>query len=745
MRNLFLTTALITVSMAPAYANEYINSPQLKQIKLDKTIQTFAKNGKGITIAVVDTGINQNHSEVAGRVSSQSTCVATGNCWLGFSDTNFHGTFVASIAAGSQNGTGMVGVAPQANILAVKIAQPSGSAFTNDLNSGLMAAANRGAHVINLSYGSFFGPRTTPIFATYNASLVSTLNAVATKGATTVIAGGNSSVTFMDNANQGGFTSAALSRLLFVGSVNSSNTLSSFSNTPGTTKFTTTDGKTTALSSIWLMAPGDNLAGAYFAGNNSYVSASGTSFSAPQVSGGLALLESRWSVLYRNGTAAKVLLDTATDLGVKGVDNVYGAGLMDLNKAFLPIGNLTIRNAKGTAINVTQINGSMISSGAFGSLSTIRTKLSNMSAFDNYSRDFSVNLSTLIATKPSAATVTLARGSQVVGSSYKFAEGGALSFGESISTVPESFQDSNMEGSRKNFYLSMTDTHGTTTSGGYGFSATPSFAEAMWGVDSPSAKDMSALGLSNDLLSLAQGGTFVAFGERLNENSRYALSWSQTAPSDSFLNSSDLEESHASAIGLGFSKQMSDTWTSGVTFNYLDEKNQLFGATYANSPISFGEKNQSLSIGLSSTFVIDEDSHFSMDAAIAQGKGQNVENSLIESVSDIYSQSIGVSYTQNNSLKQGDRFSIELKQPMRVFSGSANMVTSSVDEDGNEVTTRDTVGLTPDGREIDLTLAYTAPIDEDTQWSANLSARRDDGNIRGENTLGLMFSAKMKF
>jgi len=742
-KSLLVSTAFIALFSLSANADEYTYSPQLSQIKLDKAIQTYANNGKGITIAIVDTGINANHNEVSGRVSSSSTCVATGNCGQGIQDTNFHGTFVASIAAGSQNGYGMVGVAPLATILAVKIAQPSGSAMTNDENAGLLAAAQRGAQVINLSYGSFFGPSTTSGYAYYNASLVSTLNAVAAKGSTTVIAGGNSSKTFMDNVNQGGFTSATLSRMLFVGSVNSSNTLSSFSNTPGSTQFTTTDGKTVALSSMWLMAPGENLIGAYYGGNTSYVSASGTSFSAPQVTGAVALLESRWPVLYKNGTAAKVLLTTATDLGAKGVDNVYGAGLMNVNQAFLPVGSLNITNSKGASVNVTQITGSMLSSGAFGSLSTIKTKLSNMSAFDSFSRDYSINLSSLIATKPTAATVALPHGSQVVGSSYKFAEGGALSFGQTVSTSLSSSDDNPLNEVPKNFYLSMLDSEGAMTSAGYGFSVSPSFTEALWG--SSFADGIQKLDLSNGLLSIAQGGAFMSYGEQLSPTVRYALSWSQTASSDDFLTTTSMDETSATGVGFGMTKDLSPTWKAGFTVNLLDEKNQWMGATYANSPIGFGEHHKSTSLGISTAYQINEDSQFVFDAAVSRGNGQNVESSLIESVSDVYAESMGVAYNQNNSFEKGDKFSVSIKQPMRIFTGSANVAYSSVDEDGNPVISSEQVSLKPDGHEIDLAIGYTSALKDDTQWSANLTARHDDGNVQGQDSVGFMISTKRTF
>lgn len=745
MKYLLMTTALVSVVALPARADEYTYSPQLKQIKVDNAIQSFGKFGKGITIAVVDTGLNANHVELAGRVSSQSTCVATGYCYNGYADMNSHGTFVASIAAGSLNNQGMVGVAPLATILGVKIAGPSGSTSMTDANNGLLAAANRGAHVINFSFTSFFGPSQTPYYASLNNTLVSTLNTVASKGSTTVIAGGNSSKLFMDNVNQGGFTSAALSRLLFVGSVNAKNQLSSFSNTPGTTKFTTTDGKTVALSSLWLMAPGENLIGAYYGINNYYMQGSGTSFSAPQVSGALALLEARWPMLYKNGTAAKVLLDTATDLGAKGVDSVYGAGLMDVNKAFLPIGSLNITNAKGAKVDVTKITGSLITSGAFGSLATIKSKLGAMSAFDSYSRDYFINLANLIQTKPTAATVSLPHGSQVVGSAYKFAEGGGLSYAENVSTFPNHFKDKQLGDKPKQFYFSSTDAAGATTAGGYGFAATPSFTEALWGMDSAAAPELAKLGLSNDLVSLAQGGMFFAYGEKLSTDTRYALTWSQTAAPNALTVSPEAETTSAQAVGLGLVHNMSESWDMGFTVNVLNETNQWLGSTYANSALNMGEKHQSTSVGMSSAYKLSDDSQIVFDAAITRGGSADVKNSLIDSVSDVYAHSMGVAYNQSNAVKKGDRFSISLKQPMRIFSGSANMVTSGVDGDGNEITNTDTVSLKPDGFQTDLNIGYTAPLQENMEWSANLTAVHDDGNISGNHTAAFRISTKLKF
>src|SRR5438552_1744012 len=118
--------------------------------------------------------------------------------------------------------------------------------------------------------------------------------------------------------------------------------------------------------------------------------------SAPEVSGAVALLEATWPVLIRNGTATSVLFASATDLGAKGVDGVYGNGLMNIARAFQPVGTTSVIGTDGTAVTVTLLSGSVMTSGAVGSMPGLRSRLSDYTTFDDFERNFSTNLSGLI-------------------------------------------------------------------------------------------------------------------------------------------------------------------------------------------------------------------------------------------------------------------------------------------------------------------------------------------------------------
>ena len=106
--------------------------------------------GKGIRIAVLDTGIANTHKAFRGRIIGQADF--TGD---GLGDRFGHGTHCAGIAAGGQYGSGRFhGVAPAANLLDVKVLGDHGSGTTSGILMGLEWARRRGAHVISMSFGN---------------------------------------------------------------------------------------------------------------------------------------------------------------------------------------------------------------------------------------------------------------------------------------------------------------------------------------------------------------------------------------------------------------------------------------------------------------------------------------------------------------------------------------------------------------------------------------------------------------
>jgi subtilisin family serine protease len=121
--------------------------------------------GAGAVIAVVDSGVDLGHEDLAANVVAGNTFLDCGDegCgngdWRsGGDDGDPHGTHVAGIAAAvTGNGIGIAGVAPDATILPVKVIDETGAGYFDDVARGIRWAADQGAHVINLSLGGIPG------------------------------------------------------------------------------------------------------------------------------------------------------------------------------------------------------------------------------------------------------------------------------------------------------------------------------------------------------------------------------------------------------------------------------------------------------------------------------------------------------------------------------------------------------------------------------------------------------------
>lgn len=136
-------------------------------------------DGRGVKVAVLDTGIDQHHPDLAGNYRGGLNLVQPG---LEPDDDNGHGTHVSGIIAAVRDGKGVAGVAPRAGLYAVKVADAEGSARESRIIKGLEWCVENGIQVANLSLGSL----------RYTEALRRAVEAAARAGVTLVCAAGNS-------------------------------------------------------------------------------------------------------------------------------------------------------------------------------------------------------------------------------------------------------------------------------------------------------------------------------------------------------------------------------------------------------------------------------------------------------------------------------------------------------------------------------------------------------------------------
>jgi hypothetical protein len=724
-------------------------APWLRQIGITNAIESAANWGKGQVLGVVDTGINATHPQFAvGQVSQAlSSCAAVSfKCANGFADDNSHGTAVASIAAGNRTSQfstitaggyttvagNFIGVAPSANIVSEKVLNAAGSGYSTDVANGVKKAADAGAGVINVSitYGN-------------DANTVAAINYAAAKGAFIVWAGGNSAQNLLSNANTSGLTQTAIQHLIFAGSVNSANVASSFTNKPGTGSLVDTTGAKTTCTTRWIMAPGEAiLAPQTTAGNSAYALWSGTSMAAPIVSGSLMLLQNAWPILKTKGTTADLLLATATDLGTAGVDATYGRGLTNLTTAFNPYGTLTVTKTNGQTIAVSSLTGSLLSSGALGSLTSIQSMLANYTAFDGYARNFTVNLSGLIKTPTSKATLNPLPTNTYSGPKVMKFAGGELAYalesnGSAAQHIGEFAYNADQAQSIMTGYTLFTSQSGSVSGMGYGASSSYPFAKALYN-DDMMARQMSDFDSSN-LGSLAQGGYQFSYGTNVSPNLRMAASYTATPGATTM--TPDAAQNSQVKIGLAY--RFDARFTGGLTYSNVAERSSLLGAAYTSGSILSLGQNASDVIGFSLGYRIDRNSSLLLNGELAYTKaGAADAGSLFSATSSIQSQSWGVTYLQQNLWKANDQFAASVKQPLRLSSGSAAMTTASVDQQGYAVYEKSWASLVPDGREIDVTLNYRMPTSKTDSLTVQAAYQKDALNMAGNNNaqLGLIWN-----
>ena len=410
-------------------ANQYINA--------DKA---YARGwtGRGVTVAVADTGYATAHTDLQGQVIA--TMDYTG---AGINDTQGHGTHVLGTIVAKKNDDGVHGVAFDSKAIVVKIG--TGASVNTSLGAtGLAWAADQGAtignlsansnydttfrnNLVNIGNGVYKSTDTRYNYGSgqyYNMQDPTEWKAVTDRGMVVVNSAGNQGLAV--SANPGYFATVTDNsgnlllggRMLIVGAADENNNLYSWSNKAGHicqnyVAATNTCSDTYKVSDFYIMAPGGTISTSI---NGSTGYKEGTSMAAPVVTGGLAIISQMWP--YMKGENLVRLLTTTANKNIPNYDaGVHGSGMMDLDKATQPVGAVGIPTSGRTTSSVSTV--SISNTGGSGSaLSAIKNtgSLSQVMIVDEFARDFYVNLAQGIRVKDKRKVSEV--GVQQAGTSY---------------------------------------------------------------------------------------------------------------------------------------------------------------------------------------------------------------------------------------------------------------------------------------------------------------------------------------
>ncbi|HWP08348.1 MAG TPA: S8 family serine peptidase [Polyangiaceae bacterium] len=313
--------------------------------------------GDGVLVAVVDTGLDMTHPDIAANVWKNPAEIAGNgvdddgnglvddvNGW-NFGDGNAdatdlvgHGTHVSgTIAAVGDNGVGVVGVAPHAKVLPVRSFDASGYAAVSTLAQGLVYAAQTGARVINNSWGCIAPCPSNPI-------VEEAVDVAVALGSTVVFSAGNSDHDLNDYSPQN------RPNVIVVGASDPSDLRVGFSNfgaldvlAPGSGPYDpySYDNAYQGILSLKSAQCSDVICPPELVIGDRYLRQAGTSMAAPHVTGLAALIIAQHPE-YAPDQVRQVIRQSALDVGVPGYDTDSGHGRVDAAAALAVTEPLTV-------------------------------------------------------------------------------------------------------------------------------------------------------------------------------------------------------------------------------------------------------------------------------------------------------------------------------------------------------------------------------------------------------------------
>ncbi|RVT41744.1 S8 family peptidase [Sphingobium algorifonticola] len=670
-------------------------------------------SGAGVTVGIIDSGIATANVEFTGRISAASRDFA-GNDTI--EDADGHGTAVATVLAAARNDRRTLGVAWGATILALRTDSPNSCAAPGDgvtesgcshgttaIAQALDHARTNGARVVNISLGGGGIP----------ANLRAAVDRATAAGVIIVVSAGNDAQAAPD-AFATSIVDAGLGRglVIIAGSVDADGIKSSYAN--GAQGY-----EQATLSALGSRVLSQDNSGEQFR-------YTGTSFSAPQIAGAAALL----AQAFPNLTGAQIvdlLLRSATDAGTSGADALYGRGVLNIARAFAPVGSTSLA---GSAQPVSLDNNAALSS-AMGDATG--QSAARVAITDSYGRAYAMDLgqtfaqaSPRLSLAPSLQSMqrNIAATAGPMAVAMTIAPGGpALDRVTSLTlTGRDARQARLLSGSvisrlgRDTFFALGLSQGAAGLVGRIAGAAQPAF------LVSGDARE--TLGFAHGADGAVAVRQMIGLRTAITATSEQGHVWDgRNGLLPIQAEQREQDRARYARFGVAIDRQAGD-WQLGAGLSFLREDATLLGARFG--PAIGGVAGRSLFLDLSTRYV--PDARWSVGLAWRQGWTRATV--AAEGRARLTSNGWTVDGERRGLFVAADRLAVRLSQPLRVESGglTLNLPTEYDYATGMARSAPVTLGLAPRGRQIDGEAVYAIPVG--AGWmSSNLYWRRQSGNL----------------
>ena len=668
--------------------------------------------GAGVSVAVIDTGLDTTHPDLAGRVAAGGFDFVANSATV--TDPNGHGTHVTGLIAANRDGTGMHGVAYGAQVVPLRFLNAAGSGTSNDAALAYNRAVALGVRIINNSWGSTgqVTGTTAVQFAAAEPNLLAAVQNADTNNAISVFAAGNgvqifgTTVGFANPTVEAGLPHlfpALADTWVAVVAVDRNGNLPTFSSQCGVAAswcIAAPGGGTAAGTAIYSTAAGGG-----------YTLYSGTSMAAPQVSGALALLRQLFPTLTAQQIVARLFL-AANRNGQYGNSTIFGQGLLDIERATLPLGSLGIAIAGGT---LTGLGISGLSFGpAFGNGLEESLAGRTMVVFDSVDRaTFAVRVGDLA--RPTAAAFSAQDRLPVFGLAPR-AQSLRVGRAEAAFAFAATASAPAAPSAVSAVTLSLPTYTGPRLSLSYATDPALAFrmgdtAVAPQALAAPAALAVPYLQLFDRAVGAAAA---TSFG---------------TVRAGAFVHRSDADDIDAGGGMVELRTPPIARGTLALQFGTVFERDTVLG-TRGTGAFATDGGTRTTFWGVTADLALAP--RLRVIGAAYQGATHTAPAgpSLIDRMSTVASNAVAVGVVANDLWAPGDRAGVIANQPLRVTKGTATLsLATGMDGAGQVSATAVEAGLSPSGREIDLQAFYQRTTGALT-LSASALVLRQPGHVR---------------